>query len=103
MVDIARAFSPVVVLDSDEPRPKSTDRIRSASGKRLVSAEARRTPPRVSSAVSTVETSQHAPERYHSRSLTDETNVEAELRKELKTRKQRARLALWSCVGVLQH
>ena len=87
MVDIARVFSPVVVLESSEARPKSTDRIHSASAKRLASAEARRTPPRVSSAVSTIETNNRAPDRYATGAITDDKRLEAELKEELKTRK----------------
>lgn len=88
MVDIARVFSPVVVLESGEARPKSSDRIRSASAKRISSAETRRTPPRVSSAVSTVEINhQVVSTRYATSVVTSEKDFENELKKELTTRK----------------
>ena len=86
MVDIARVFSPVVVLESSEARPKSSDRIRSASVKRVTSADARRIP-RVSSAVSTIEGNNHVPGRYVTNDISDEKDLEAELKAELTTRK----------------
>ncbi|UJR25363.1 hypothetical protein I4U23_006713 [Adineta vaga] len=85
MVDIARVFSPVVVLESSEARPKSSDRIRSASTKRrLSSAETRRTP-RVSSAVSTIEINNQIQGRYFTNAITNENDFERELKEELKT------------------
>ena len=87
MVDIARVFSPVVVLESGEARPKSSDRIRSASAKRISSTGTRRTPPRVSSAVSTVEINNQVVSRYATNAVTSEKDFEKELKKELATRK----------------
>lgn len=87
MVDIARVYSPVVVFDSSEARPQSSDRIRSASTKRISSASTRRTS-RVSSAVSTVESSESSSRvRYITNEINDERDLEAELKQELTTRK----------------
>jgi len=87
MVDITRVFSPVVVFASAEARPQSSDRIRSASAKRISSPGTRHTS-RISSAVSTVESNDSA---GHTRYLTNETNdekdLETELKEELTTRK----------------
>jgi len=83
MVDIARVFSPVVVLEGGEARPKTSDRIRSASAKRLSSADAHRTP-RISSAVSTIESDSITHGRYATH---DEKDSEVELREALTTRK----------------
>ncbi|CAF0864620.1 unnamed protein product [Adineta ricciae] len=85
MVDIARVFSPVVVLESGEARPKSSDRIRSASAKRISSAGTRRTPPCVSSSVSTVEINNQVVSRYATNVVTGEKDFENELKKELAT------------------
>lgn len=88
MVDIARVFSPVVVFASGEARPQSSDRIRSASNKRISSASTRRTS-RVSSAVSTVEStdsSGHA--RYSTNEVNNEKDLEGKLKQELTTRKR---------------
>ena len=87
MVDIARVFSPVVVFASGEARPQSSDRIRSASTKRISSASTRRNS-RVSSAVSTVEsTDSSAHGRHGINDGHDEKDLEAELKAELTTRK----------------
>jgi len=87
MVDIARVFSPVVVFASGETRPQSSDRIRSASTKRISSASTRRTS-RVSSAVSTVESTDSGNQvRYLTSEINDEKDFEAELKEELTTRK----------------
>jgi hypothetical protein len=88
MVDIARIFSPVVVFASSEARPQSSDRIRSASAKRISSSSTRHTS-RVSSAVSTVESidSSGGHSRYLTTEISDEKDFEAELKEELSTRK----------------
>lgn len=87
MVDIARVFSPVVVFASGDARPQSSDRIRSASTKRISSASTRRTS-RVSSAVSTVESSDGSVHgRHGTHEVNDEKDLEAELKAELTTRK----------------
>jgi hypothetical protein len=80
MVDIARVFSPVVVLEGGEARPKTSDHIRNPSAKRLSSADAHRTP-NISSAVLTIESDSITHGRY------DEKDSEAELREALTTRK----------------
>lgn len=86
MVDIARNFSPVVVFPSSEARPQSSDRIRSASAKRVSSGSTHRTS-RVSSAVSTIEGDDTGHGRYSSRDKNDEKEFERELKEELTTRK----------------
>lgn len=86
MADIARAFSPVVVFPSSEARPHSSDRIRSASAKRVLSAGTHHTP-RVSSAVSTVESDGGSFVRVATNEINDDKDFETELKEELTTRK----------------
>jgi hypothetical protein len=88
MADISRVFSPVVVFTSDEARPRSTDRIRSASGKRIVSGNTRRTS-RVSSAVSTIENNTNSHSRYVTPDRKDDDVLEINLQQELNTRKRK--------------
>jgi hypothetical protein len=83
MVDIARVFSPVVVFASGEARPQSSDRIRSASTKRISSGRTSR----VSSAVSTIESIDGSHARHVTNEVTDEKDLETELKEELTTRK----------------
>jgi hypothetical protein len=85
MVDIARVFSPVVVFASSEARPQSSDRIRSASAKRISSPSTHRTS-RVSSAVSTIESDTGSHGRYVTNEINDEKDLETELKEELTTR-----------------
>ncbi|CAF0729979.1 unnamed protein product [Rotaria sp. Silwood1] len=84
MVDIARVYSPVVVFSSSEARPQSSDRIRSASAKRLSSPSTHRTS-RVSSAVSTIESDGSSPARFTTNDINDEKDLETELKEELTT------------------
>ncbi|CAF0806928.1 unnamed protein product [Adineta steineri] len=84
MVDIARVFSPVVVLDSSEARPKSTDRIRSASDKRISSADTHRIS-RISSAVSTIENNNGAHGRYGTNEESELQELEDKIKQELIT------------------
>ena len=86
MVDIARVFSPVVVFPSSEVRPQSSDRIRSASAKRVPSAGTHHASS-VASAVSTVERDGSHHGRYATNETNDEKDFETELKEELTTRK----------------
>ncbi|CAF0971123.1 unnamed protein product [Rotaria sordida] len=84
MVDIARVYSPVVVFPSSEARPQSSDRIRSASAKRLSSPSTHRTS-RISSAVSTIESDGSSRSRYYTNDINDEKDLKTELQAELTT------------------
>ncbi|CAF2747926.1 unnamed protein product [Rotaria sp. Silwood2] len=84
MVDIARVYSPVVVFPSSEARPQSSDRIRSASAKRISSPSTHRTS-RVSSAVSTIESDVNGHARYITNEINDDKDFETELKEELTT------------------